>query len=76
MGWGWGYGMMGGWFGMLLPLLFMAVVIYTVIKLAGGNHINHGKRFDTSLDILNERFAKGEITEEEYKHKKVLITQR
>lgn len=76
MGWGWGYGMMGGWFGMLLPLLFMAVVIYTVIKLAGGNQTNHGKRFDSSLDILNERFAKGEITEEEYKHKKVLITQR
>ncbi|AEF94480.1 hypothetical protein Desca_1632 [Desulfotomaculum nigrificans CO-1-SRB] len=25
MGWGWGYGMMGGWFGMLLPLLFMAL---------------------------------------------------
>lgn len=73
---GWGYGITGAWFGMLIPLILIAAVVYAVIRLSGHNHTGYGKNYDNSLDILNERFAKGEIGEEEYKQKKALIMQR
>ena len=73
---GWSYGMMGGWFGMIIPLILIAVIVYTVIRLSGHNHIGYGRSYDNSLDILNERFARGEISEEEYKQKKALIMKK
>lgn len=75
---GWNGGMMGGWgfgFGWLLQLLFFIVVIYLVVilikKLNGTS--NSEKRDDHSEEILKERFAKGEITEEEYKKMKEVL---
>lgn len=73
---GWSYGMMGGWFGMFILLIFIGVIIYAVFKLSGDNHANGGKNYDNSLDILNERLARGEISEEEYKRKKEMIMKR
>jgi putative membrane protein len=73
---GWGYGIMG-WFGMMLILLaIIGAVIYAVIKLSGGNYRGSERRYDNSLEILNERFAKGEISEEEYRGKKEMILKR
>lgn len=73
---GWSYGMMGGWFGMFILLIFIAVIVYAVFRLSGDNHTSSGKNYDNSLDILNERFARGEISEEEYKRKKEMIMKR
>lgn len=75
---GWGYGMMGGWLGMMLfPLIIIGIIIYVVIKLIGNtNHYEGGRQYNNSLEILNERFVKGEITEEEYKHKKEMLMKR
>ena len=56
---GWGFGMGLGW---LVPLLFIAAVVY---------FINTNKKDASSArDILDKRFASGEIDEEEYKRKK------
>jgi len=72
MGYGYGYNMMGGWFGMMIiPIILIGVVIY-VINNQGQK--NNGKDIgfkDNSIDILNERFAHGEINEEEYNTKKM-----
>ncbi|MBU3189627.1 SHOCT domain-containing protein [Clostridium bowmanii] len=66
--------MMGGWFGMMIiPIILIGVVIY-VINNQGQK--NNGKDIgfkDNFMDILNERFARGEINEEEYNTKKNII---
>ena len=79
MMWGWGwYGMI---FGPLFMILMLAVVITAVmlaIRWLGGpwqapsHHAPPGR---TALDILNERFARGEIDQAEYEAKRRLISQ-
>lgn len=76
---GWSGGMMGGWglgfLGWLIQLLFFIVVVYLaviLIKRLNGS-TNSEKRDNHSEEILKERFAKGEITEEEFKKKKEVL---
>lgn len=71
---GYGYGLMGG-FGMIIPLILIGVIIYAVVKLSQTsqeNNNNHRGGSD-ALDILNQRFANGEISEEEYTKKKKML---
>lgn len=72
---GWGYGMMGGWSGvMLIPLILIGVIVYAVIKISSGNsNVRNTGQYSSSLEILNERFAKGELTEEEYNQRKAVL---
>jgi putative membrane protein len=54
-----GFGMGFGWF---IPLLFIGALIY---------FINANKKEDLSAkDILDKRYANGEISEQEYKAKR------
>lgn len=73
----WGYGMYGAWFGILIHIAFAIFCIYAVSRLFGnrcGSHNRHNIiNDDNSLNILNERYAKGEISDEEYKQKKEII---
>lgn len=71
---GYGYGMMGG-FGFIIPLILIGLIIYAVVRLLPGgnrNYSNHRTEND-ALDILNQRYAKGEISEEEYVKKKKIL---
>ncbi|TGA99434.1 hypothetical protein E4665_03650 [Sporolactobacillus shoreae] len=77
MGW-YGNGMMGGFglglglLGGVINLLFFIAVIYLIVILVK-KLMNQPSAIDKSQAILNERLAKGEITEEEYqKLKKIL----
>jgi putative membrane protein len=72
MGWADGYGWMGpGW---IFMLLFWALVIAGGVALVrwlgtcdkGGGDTRRG----TPLDILQERYARGEIEREEYEQKR------
>ena len=66
--------MMEGWFGMMIiPIILIGIVVFIVYKPLQNNNIKDIGARDNSLDILNERFARGEINEDEYKHKKDLI---
>lgn len=81
-----GPGMMwdGWWFGMMMGPLMMIVFIAAVVVLvvvairwlSGGSHRAHelhpptGK---TPLDILKERFARGEIDKEEFEERRRLL---
>ncbi len=67
------FGMMGniGWFGMLICLLIIILIIIGVVYLIKGltNRSHKDVSSNTnnrSLEILNERLAKGEINKEEY----------
>ena len=78
MGWN-GYGMMGGygswfgWGGAIIGFIFWVLVIILIVAivrwaLKGGRHMRwEGK--DSAIEILKERYAKGEIKKEEFEEK-------
>ncbi len=76
MGWGY-YGHMGSGFGLgwIFMLLFWGLVIWAVFALVRGatghgccghGHGTQGRGEKTPLDILKERYAKGEISKEDF----------
>ena len=71
MHWSDGYGWMGMGIGWLFTILFWGLAIVGVLFLfprtAGGAGAATPK---TPLDILKERYAKGEIGKEEYEQKR------
>lgn len=57
---------------MLFRLLILIALIIFAVKFIKG-YINHSSG---ALKTLDERFAKGEISEEEYMKRKTILTQR
>lgn len=74
MGFGYGYG--AGWLGVILMILFWVLVIVAIVAFVGWlvrqakitTHNNDNG--NQAIDILKERYAKGEINKEEFKAKK------
>ena len=69
----WGMGCCGGWggLGMILAVIFWGVVLYGLFLLfrsfaASRSPDAAGSSRRDALDILKERYARGEITREEY----------
>lgn len=67
---GWGSGFFGG-FGMLLVWVLVIATIVFAVKYALGS--SQSTSSSGAVDILKERFARGEINEEEYRLRKKLI---
>jgi len=68
---GWGAGSMIGWFGggvmmIVFWVLFIALIVWVVREVSGKN----ARSSSQALDILKERYAKGEIDKEEFDSKK------
>ena len=59
MGWGMGY----GW---LIGLAIFAAVVWFIYRMVQPATGNPGFKHKSAIDILNERFARGEINEEQY----------
>jgi putative membrane protein len=74
---GWNMMMGQGWLLCLLLAIIIGLVIYVILKLAGSGsqHRYQEKRRDTdkAMEILNQKLASGEISEDEYKRKKDLL---
>lgn len=70
---GYGYGMMGT-FG-VIQLILIGLIIYVVFRFLQSNHKNYSysRTENAALDILNQRYASGEISEEEYIKKKKIL---
>lgn len=58
---------------MILFIILIIAVIYIVYNQGGNNKFKDIGMRDNSLNILNERFARGEIDEEEYNNKKNIL---
>ena len=66
---GWGWGGMG--FGMLLFWGLLIAGIVTLVKCSwGSGACGNRERKKSALDILKERYARGEIEREEFEQKK------
>jgi putative membrane protein len=68
-----------GWFfGPLMMMLFLAVIVVVVVVLVrwlGGGHGGpvHPPAARTPLDILKERFARGEIDKDEFEERRRVL---
>ncbi len=69
---GWMFG--GMWFFPLIFIIICIVILFMIFGKKGTNFTchdtsNHGNK-ETALDILKKRYAKGEITKEEFEEMK------
>ena len=81
------YGMMGPWmmgeFGMgwWMPIIWIVIigliawVVITLTRRAGSTNSQDSNKPISALEILKERYARGEIGKEEYEDKKKDLTQ-
>ncbi len=72
MMWNMGYGFWGvGWLMMLLWWALPILGIVALIRWSTGERLSgHSGGRSSALEILNERYAKGEIEKKEYEEKK------
>lgn len=67
------YGMF--WLMVVLRILVFAGVVYLIYRLVRKSDFRSRAESDRALALLRERFAKGEITEEEYTRLKNILTE-
>ncbi len=60
------FGWMGGIFMMLWPILFLVLIFYFFNK----NDQEKKNDVETPLDILKKRYARGDISKEEFEERK------
>ncbi len=69
---GWGYGM--GWLWFIVMVVFLIAVVVGIVFFIRWITLSTGKGGmrpeDSALDILKKRYARGEITKEEYEKMK------
>ena len=65
----WGMG-----FGWLTGMVFIVLIIWIIFRVANQNSYR-SNRSSSAMDILKERYAKGEINKEEFEEKRKQIEQ-
>ena len=63
---GWGAGMLWGPFAWLFWIAIVTIIVLVILKLSRGRDSGGGTEDDESLRILKSRYARGEISKEEY----------
>lgn len=73
MMWNYGTGGMFPWM-WIFPLIFLIVMLIFLFRSGGspmcGSHKTHGKREESARELLDRRYARGEISREEYQQMK------
>jgi putative membrane protein len=73
---------MGGywwsWLGWFVVLIIVVFIVYILVKTLNSGSDFPAKKEDSTaeaLKLLNERYARGDISEEEYLHRKKILTE-
>ncbi|PRR81704.1 SHOCT domain-containing protein [Clostridium vincentii] len=71
-------GSFGGW-GMYLMigfclLMFLTLIFFAFKLIKAHSHSKSSESSDSALNILNERYARGEISDEEYTKRKIILS--
>ena len=69
--WHWGYG--GWWMGLAMILFWVGVVAVIVWAVRTSTTREAPTRGSTALDVLDERYARGEIDDEEYERRRKML---
>jgi len=64
-GMGWGMG-----FGWLIGLVVLIILVWLIVKAINSRNTSAPQQSKSALEILNERYAKGEISKQEFESKK------
>lgn len=64
---GHGWGMGWGW---IIALLILVALIWFIFRMVNQQNRSQDRSSQTPLDILKERYAKGEIDKDEYEERK------
>lgn len=70
MGWGWGWGMLGAVHMVLWWVLIVLGIVVLAKWLFAGTSRAKGAPADRACEILRERYARGEIDNDEFEKKK------
>ena len=67
-----GFGIMGfGWF---IGILLIAAIVWLIIYAAKSRPSERSDHKSKAMEILNERFARGEIGQDEYRRKAEILS--
>jgi putative membrane protein len=69
-GYGWGFGLAHTAVSVVVIIAIVFFVMWAMRGLTGGGHRSHHMHRSAGLDVLEERYARGEITRDEYLQKK------
>jgi putative membrane protein len=76
MGWGMGHGMLGGFWMIIFWVGLIALIIWAVRAFTGSaDRVPGPASSKTPLEILRERFARGEIDKNEFEDRKHHLSQ-
>lgn len=64
-----GFFMGGMWFGWIFWIIIIGAVVYLIVRFNNQNN-RFTQHSESALDILKKRYAKGEISKEEFEEKK------
>ena len=73
MDWGWGPMMFGG---LMMVVFWVGVIVLVVlaVRWIGGRSADRTPPSVSALDILDERFARGEIDKDDYEDRKLVLS--
>ena len=73
-GWGWGLGLLGAAISIVFTILVLVIFVMIIVKLVSSRPATTG-RGTSGLRVLDELYASGEITRDEYLERKSVLKQ-
>jgi putative membrane protein len=68
-----GFGGFGGILMMIIPIILVVLVIYAVFRLISQPRYDNDRNNNEALNILAQKYAQGDLSEEEYLKKKNIL---